>query len=246
MSRFFVPPKNIGDKVIIVEGEEAKHVLDVMRLSEGDDVVVFDGAGNEYLGRISGVSNVPRKAVIDILKKRTSKVSVVPMVTLAQAIPKKGKMDYIVEKATELGVSGIIPLVTERTIVRPDDDGRSRKESRWEKIAIEASKQCGRADVPKVEEFSKFRDLVKSLGRYDLVLFACLSDETIPLKEALHGLSPKSILVVIGPEGCFTKEEIKAVKRSNLKLVSLGERVLKSNTAGLFILSVINYEYSAR
>jgi 16S rRNA (uracil1498-N3)-methyltransferase len=154
-------------------------------------------------------------------------------------------MDYIVEKATELGVERVIPLVSERTIVRPDDAGRQKKVARWNKIAAEAAKQCGRIDVPEVQEVSRYEDVIKGLDDYDLVLFAHLYEKTVPMKEAIKDLKSGRIIVFIGPEGDFTPNEVKALKdRGNCKFISLGKRVLKSDTAGLFVLAALNYEFS--
>jgi len=152
-------------------------------------------------------------------------------------------MDYIVEKATELGVSRIVPLVSERTVVRPDDDSSDKKVERWHKIAVEASKQCGRTDVPSVEKIARYKEVLGDIEGYDLTLVACLTKDTIPIKEALKGFKAGKILIFIGPEGDFTLEEIGMASAGNCKFVSLGKRVLKSDTAGLFALSVIGYEF---
>jgi len=177
---------------------------------------------------------------------RTEKPAVdrIPEITLAQAIPKKGKMDDIVEKVTELGVGRIVPVLSERTVVRPDDDSGKKKVERWRKIAVEAAKQCGRTSVPEIGEITGFGEIAVNLDQYDLVLLACLSDQTSSIKEVLSGFRSGKILVLIGPEGDFTPEEIRLAYRDNCRLVSLGQRVLKSDTAGLFVLSVLNYVFS--
>jgi 16S rRNA (uracil1498-N3)-methyltransferase len=168
-----------------------------------------------------------------------------PDITLAQAIPKKAKMEHIVEKATELGVSRVIPLVTGRTIVRPDELGREKKVLKWKKIAAESSKQCGRVDVPPVENITRLEDLVKALDEYDLALLAHVSEKTEPIKKALTGFKSGKIIVFIGPEGDFTPEEIKMVEgKGNCRFISLGKRVLRADTAGLFVLSILNYEFT--
>lgn len=243
MSRFYVPKENIGDKEIIIEGKEAHHILDVMRLEEGDEVVVFDGTGSEYTGRIKNANTSNKKIIIEIMFTERPSREPIPEITLAQAIPKKCKIEYIIEKATELGVHHVIPIVSQRTIVRPHELSSKRKLERWQKIAVEASKQCGRITIPIIDKITIYKDLLARLDDYDLILLACLRECTIPIKEALKDFKPGKILVFIGPEGDFTAQEIEMIRHYNCKFITLGRRVLKSDTAGIFVLSVLNYEY---
>ncbi len=244
MSRFYVPKENVNlnDKIIVVTGEEYHHIVDVMRLGESDKVHVFDGAGSEYHGVIRSISNHIKKLVISIdsIEKRTGDKTV--EIILAQAIPKKSKMDFIVEKATELGVDVIVPVISERTIVKLKGGDLDKKQSRWSKIAIEAAKQCGRVDVPIIKKAEKFDSIVKELNNYDYILMAHLEKNTQPLKEVLKNVVRGKIIIFIGPEGDFTHDEIKSISAKGCKFVSFGSRVLKSDTAGLFALSVISYE----
>lgn len=244
MSRFYVPKENITGERIIIEGEEAHHIIDVMRLGEGDDVVVFDGEGTEYAGKIVQVASNRKSLQVLTIETRDSSSDLSVKITIAQSIPKKEKMDYIMQKATELGVHSIIPIITDRTIVRPRDKSSSKKVSRWSKITLEAAKQCGRSDVPLIDEIIKFSALKDIFDNYELVLFACLSDDTVSLKEAIPKSPPENILIVIGPEGGFSPKEISSARSKGVKMVSFGKRVLKSDTAGLFALSVLGYEYS--
>ncbi len=246
MSRFYVPKSKIKKNEIIIDGKEARHVLDVMRLRHKDDVVVFDGEGNEYAGFIKETINRPKGLVVQIthVKKTTDKSGA--EITLAQAIPKMNRMDYIVEKATELGVTRIIPMVSERTVVRPRENACGKKTERWRKKAVAAAKQCGRRDLPVITDIEEYGDVVGETDRYDLVLMACLSGNTMPLKEALAGIRASKILFFIGPEGGFSPEEVASLKnRNNCRYVSLGQRVLKSDTAGLYLLAVVGYELGA-
>lgn len=244
MSRFYVPKENIRQNEIIVDGDEAHHIVDVMRMKDGDVVVIFDGTGNQYSGFIKKIDARNKKVIVEVVKVEKPSPENLPKIVLAQAIPKKQKMDYIVEKSTELGVERMIPLVTDRTIVRPDGSDRGKKVSRWEKIATVAAKQCGRCDVPAIDAIMDLKELAKSFDQYDIVLMACLTDKTVPLKEAIAGFKTGKVLVLIGPEGDFTPEEIGLLRLNNCKLVSLGKRVLKSDTAGLFVLSALGYEFS--
>ena len=151
-------------------------------------------------------------------------------------------MDYIVEKATELGVSSIIPLITSRTIPVWDDDKRKLAVERWRKIATEASKQCGRVDIPSIDQIKEFSDFTAKITDYDLALIAALDDSAVKLKESLSGFGGGRVAIAIGPEGDFTPAEIAQAKACGCKLVNLGSRVLKSDTAGLFVLAILNYE----
>ncbi len=244
MSRFYVSPEKVGKEDILIDGKEAHHILDVMRMQDGDKVVVFDGTGNEYIGFIKNTDRTARRLLVEIIRTEKPSSKRVPEITLAQALPKKGKMDYIIEKATELGASEVIPLVSDRTIVRPDDAGCRKKVERWKKLAVEAAKQCGRTDVPEIDAVTEFSEMIDRMDRYDLVLFACLTDKTISLRKSLEGFKSGKILVFIGPEGDFTPEEMKMADVENCRFVSLGKRVLKSDTAGLALLSVLDYEFS--
>ena len=242
MSRFYAHKENVRDNIIVIDGQEAKHILNVMRLGENDKVVVFDGTGKEYTGFIKETK--PKSLTVEIVSVRTPKYGKLPEITLVQALPKKGKMDYIVEKATELGVKSIIPVLSERTIVKIDEDKASLKSDRWRKIAHEAAKQCGRTDVPEVSDAKKFYDIIKKISDFDLAFMGCLSDDTVNLRDAISGFTSGKVIIFIGPEGDFSPEEIKIAKEANCKTVTFGKRVLKSDTAGLYVLSVLNYEFS--
>ena len=246
MSRFYVSPENVHlqRKEIQVGVEESHHIVDVMRMRESDKVVVFDGTGNEYTGFIETIKNRTKEVTIRIIRTDMPPVEKVPEVHLAQAIPKKNRMDYIVEKATELGASRIIPFVSDRTIVRPGKASAVRKNSRWKAIAKESTKQCGRSDIPEISEISSFEGVLDKCEEYDVVLFAWLSEETVPIRTSLENFKTGKILVMIGPEGDFTPKEVSRAVADNCKFVSLGKRVLRSDTAGLFVLSVLSYEFS--
>jgi 16S rRNA (uracil1498-N3)-methyltransferase len=227
---------------IVIDGPEAHHILNVLRLEESDEVTAFDGEGREYTGVIKEARR--RSLVIEITGTRDALAEEKVSVTLGQAIPKKEKMDYIVEKATELGASSIIPFETERSVVRIKADRREGRLARWRRIAAEAAKQCANPVVPKIEEPFYFKELLARIRDYDLSLMACLAGDTESIKGVLEkNKSARNILVLIGPEGDFTKEEAEAAKSKGCRLISLGRNVLKSDTAGLALLAMINYEY---
>ena len=265
MSRFYVSKESVKGNQILISGKEAHHILDVMRLKISDRIVVFDGTGKEYVGK---VKEAGRKSLsLEIIEKRDVVNQDRHSVTLIQAIPKKDKMDYIVEKATELGVGCVIPVTTTRTIPDWNESKKTGIVQRWQKIAQEAAKQCGRADLPEIGAIAPFEELIRhceepkatkqskkeiasplkglamTVWDYDLKLIAALSDKAVKLKEALKGCPAGNIIAAVGPEGDFTAEEIAAAEGKGFKTVNLGSRVLKSDTAALAILAMINYEY---
>jgi 16S rRNA (uracil1498-N3)-methyltransferase len=268
MSRFFVPKEFVKADSIYITGLEAHHILDVMRLKVSDEVVVFDGTGKEYTGIVMAAGRKSLEVRIKSARESSCRERG-PLITLIQAITKKDKMDYIAEKATELGVSRIIPVMTERTIPEWSDAKKASIVERWRKLAKEAAKQCGRSDIPEVSPIMSFRDCFgpsglamtkekwgqrpisanhldrnRALSPF-LKLIAALSDEAIKLKDALKDYSGGKITVAIGPEGDFTPKEAEDARSAGFKIVSLGSRVLKSDTAGLAVLSMINYEYAS-
>ncbi|MFA6320847.1 MAG: 16S rRNA (uracil(1498)-N(3))-methyltransferase [Candidatus Omnitrophota bacterium] len=243
MSRFFVPAEAVKGNIITISGNEAHHIIDVMRLRLSDKVVTFDGTGKEYAGIIKEVSR--NSLMVEITETRAAQKKETSRITLLQALPKKEKMDYIVEKATELGVHSIDPILTERTI---PDWSEAKKESqarRWRKIVLEAAKQCGRLDIPEVANISRFDDAVKRFELFDLKLIAILSEEAVPIKEAIKDFKSGSVVIAIGPEGDFSLDEAESAKKHGFKPVNLGPRVLKSDTAGLALLSILNYEFTS-
>jgi len=242
VSRFYVPRESVNGNSIVISGEEAHHIIDVMRLKPSDAIVAFDGTGKEYAGLITSIKG--KTVAIDVISTIDTPAGHGVRITLIQAITKKAKMDYIVEKATELGASAVAPVFTERTI--PDWDGEKKAScaQRWRKIALEAAKQCSRSDMPSVAEIKDFSESLKGAGDYDLALIATLVDGVVGLKKAVVGFKGKSVAIAIGPEGDFTPEEVKQAMNAGFKPVSLGSRVLKSDTAGLAVLAILDYELS--
>ena len=244
MSRFYIPKEAVKGETIVITGPEAHHIIDVMRLKRLDKVVAFDGTGAEFIGFIKDVKKkaVLMKVVETRLPPRISKSKI----TLIQSIPKKDKMDYVVEKATELGVHSIMPIVTARTIVRWSCEKKALAVDRWRRIAKEASKQCGRADIADIQEIRDYDYIIRSFTDYDIVLIATLAGDTLQLKDALKDFKGGRIAVLIGPEGDFTHDEVAMAREAFFKPVTLGSRVLKSDTAALAALAVLNYEFADR
>ncbi|OIO32830.1 MAG: hypothetical protein AUJ70_04680 [Candidatus Omnitrophica bacterium CG1_02_40_15] len=242
--RFYVPPDSIfPDKNIIEikDKSEAHHIRDVMRLKKGDDVNIFDGKGREFS---CFIEEVKRDAVIIKIKEAKSFVGEgfkpSPTITLYQAIPKKTKMDFIVEKAVELGVSQIVPIITDRTI--PEIKDFTKKVEQWKRIGMASSKQCGRTILPVISDVMYFDGALIDSKQKAMAVFASLARDSKPLKDILRGLSPKTIAVFVGPEGDFSPREVFMAKENGCSMCSLGSLVLKSETAAIYILSCLSYE----
>jgi 16S rRNA (uracil1498-N3)-methyltransferase len=242
--RFYVSPDSIFPKKNIIEikdRDELHHIRDVMRLKEGSRVSIFDGEGNEYAADIKKI--LKNSVQLDIKGIIVLKQNPSIKITLYQSLPKNVKMDFIIRKAVELGVDEIVPIITDRTV--PDvKEIRGKKMERWERIAKAASKQCGRIKLPVISNAVGFKEALVESKKAEKVVFAALSDDAVPLKEMLRGKMPESAAVFIGPEGDFTRDEINMAKEEGYRVCSLGNLVLRVETAALYVLSCINYEYA--
>jgi 16S rRNA (uracil1498-N3)-methyltransferase len=223
----------------VLSEPESHHAIHVLRVKPGDIINVFDGRGHEARCQIveAGKQRV-RLQILECLSTQPLHCAV----TLAQAIPKK-RMDLIVEKATELGVWSIVPLISERTIKRPAGSPK-----RWREIVLEACKQCGNNYLPHIQPPQTFARFLNAPGSFDLKLIASLQPDAKPLKQiladtlTLRRFNPSTLLLLVGPEGDFTPAEIAAAKSAGCQSLSLGPLVLRSETAALYALSILHYE----
>jgi len=183
MSRFFISPEVIKGNFAFIVGDEAHHILDVIRLKKGDSVQAFDGKGRLYQGKILDTANKRIKLQIEPIAKDITGTE--PEVTLVQALPKKNKMDYILEKCTELGVNSVIPVQTQRTIVRLNKERFHLRYLRWQRIAREAAKQCGRTTIPQIKNLVSWAEALSTLRGFDLKLIASLEAKAKKLKDVL-------------------------------------------------------------
>ncbi|UCH12642.1 MAG: 16S rRNA (uracil(1498)-N(3))-methyltransferase [Candidatus Omnitrophota bacterium] len=239
MRRFFIDKSNITKEGLVITGKEAHHIRDVIRLKPDDSFIGFDKDGFQYICRIKNINKDKVKAVIERKQKSSLKMQ---DVTLACAIPKLSRMDYIVQKATELGVKNLIPMQTDRTEVKLNEQRAKSKISHWKRIAIESSKQCGRDQILKVSEIKKFGEVIKNSNRYKTKLIPCIFDKTRPIKGVLSKLQSDAVLILIGPEGDFTSSEIELAINAGFIPVSLGPLVLRVDTAAIFALSLVMSE----
>lgn len=241
MSRFFVPPENVGEDTIVIDNkEDLYHMLKVLRLSAGDMIDVSDSEVWEY--RCEIMSLAPDNAEVKILDKQKFTAEPDVRVTLFQGIPKQGKMELIVQKCVELGVESIVPVFMARTVV-VDKGNFGKKIQRWQKVSDEAVKQCKRGIIPEISQPLKTADAIKQFDRFDLVLFPYENEDGRTIKDELRSCEkPESVAVIIGPEGGFSDEEAAAIVSAGGRSVSLGKTILRTETAGMAAIAMIMYE----
>ena len=241
MSKFFVDDKNISKDSIIITGEDVSHIKKVLRLKAGDDIVVCNGRGTDYSAKIIEIDqNYINLKVIESHKNITEP----PVeITLFQGIPKADKMDFIIQKSIELGVFKVVPVMTERTIVRFEQEkDHIKKTIRWQKIALEAAKQCNRGIIPVVLEPLDFQSALKLAAKSNMSFIPYENELKANLKAEIHNKQAKDVSIVIGPEGGFSEKEIRLAEAENIKPVTLGPRILRTETAGIAVISIIMYE----
>jgi 16S rRNA (uracil1498-N3)-methyltransferase len=241
MPRFYVPTPRIEQGLLRVEGSEVRHIRRVLRLKIGDKLVLFDGSAKEYEGII--VEESPSSVVIKVEGIFSPPKESPLEITLAQSLLKGEKMEYLIQKATELGIKKIIPFFSSRSVPLLDKSKKLRRYHRWEKIAIEACKQCGRITVPKVEPLQNYSEMLRMASSEALRLILW-EKEGQGLKEVLKESKGRTkIFFMVGPEGGMNDEEVEDAKRAGFIPITLGRRILRSETAGLCLLSVLQYEW---
>lgn len=239
MHRFFVPTEQIKEKKIEITGSDVNHIKNVLRLKISDTLEIFDSKSNVFEAKITKVEK--DKVLLKILKEKIPQggedTEPKIFVTLAQSLPKSKKLDLIIQKATELGVSRVVPFISERSIPK-----HVNKLERWRKIAKEASQQSGRTKICEVSPILHF-DEVLSLGKdYDLKIIPWENEKEITLKSILTTHKPNNLLLVIGPEGGFSKTEIQKAKKEGFMPVNISKRILRVETAAIAALANIFFE----
>lgn len=246
MHRFYIPPEQWNLDALALDEAEAHHALDVLRMKPGERAVVFDGRGSEATVEISEAG---KKSVALRRLHHAKSPPLACEITLGQAIPKGKNMDLIVQKATELGVAAIAPLVSERTVIQVEEkEDAAKKQAKWQGVAIEAAKQCGQNWLPRIHAPQTPKQFFQNADRFDLMLIASLQSDALHLKKVLAEFGeklPRKVLVLIGPEGDFTPAEIGLAKSSGCRPITLGPIVLRTETAAIYCLSVLSYELLA-
>lgn len=236
--RFLAPGADLSGHSLTIDGDLYGHLVRVLRLASGDCFILADGRGNqveaemETIGRGSAVALVRRRLPADIAPKAG------PAITLYHALPKGDKLDLIIEKGTELGAAAFVIFVGERSVARPDRKRIEGRLERWRRIALEAARQCGRSDVPEVEVADPLQKaLSSSLQEVKLILWE--EERAATLGPILSEPAPVSVGIVIGPEGGLSGEEVAAAQAAGYRSVSLGPRILRTETAGLAVLAIL-------
>ncbi len=243
MARFFVGPENIRGDTIIIGGEEAHHITRVLRLGPGDIITVLDGCGSQYRCRIeekTGGNNITCR----VLERQRAGGEPPLRVVLLQGIAKGDKMDTVIRKGTELGAAAFIPVLCRRSVVRLDVTKSAARRQRWQRIATAAAKQCRRALVPEVQEPVEWIAALDAIPPGALVLLPWEEAGDCSLKHELQSRpAPEEVYIIIGPEGGLEREEVEEACRRGALPVSLGPRILRTETAGPAVLTMVLYQW---
>lgn len=243
MPKFFVKDNQINDNIINIVGTDVNHIVNVLRLKVDDEIQVCnEDKGVNYNTKI--IETNKENVRCHIFEEIASKAEANVHINILQGLPKTEKMEHIIQKCTELGVKEITPVEMERCIVKLDNKSASKKQERWQKIAEVAAKQSRRDIIPKINNVTNIKNICNILEDYDIVLVPYENEKNVTLKEVLKELPKKDlkIAIVIGPEGGFEEKEIENLEKNNCKIITLGNRILRTETVAIAMTSVILYE----
>jgi 16S rRNA (uracil1498-N3)-methyltransferase len=242
MKRFFTEHINDKEKTAFLTGKELHHLKDVLRLKEGDKVIVFDGKGREFTGSLKTVTK--NGGCIDIEKQLDASKESGFRIILAQSLARAEKMDIIIQKATELGVSEIIPFTASRVVLRLDSERAAKKVQRWQRIAIEAAKQCRRDVIPKIEDMATLAEVLNNYShgiKGYIKIVPWEGEKRNNLKDILKPAGVSGCIILIGPEGGFEEQEVAIAEKAGFLPVMLGPRILRTETAAISIAAIVQY-----
>jgi len=242
MRLFFIDPSAAAKPLVTIKGSEAHHIKNVLRLKPGDHLKLFDGTGYEYQAVIARID--AEKVEAEIQRRLQPSENPGARITVAQAFLKEKKMDDLVRKLSELGVAGWIPFFSQRAIPRPDKARLAARTQRWQRIAVEALKQCRRKNVLEIQEALSFEEVLALANPFDLKIIFW-ENEAAPLNRDLgpHAGTLNSIMVMLGPEGGFSEQEIDRARQSGFVTTGLGPRILRAETATLAASTLVQYLY---
>jgi 16S rRNA (uracil1498-N3)-methyltransferase len=241
MRRFFIEQTKITSTKIFITGSDAAHIKKVLRMKSGDRIGLFDGRGFEYEARIENL--LAGSVEVSITKRFLSASESPVQIIVAQALLKDKKMDILARQLTEIGITKLIPFTSIRSVPRPDKKRLSERRKRWEKIAIEALKQCRRGHVTEIGETITFNDVIKIDDECDLKI-VFWENESKPISDAVQQVYDRhyrKILAVLGPEGGFTEKEIEDARACGFVTASLGPRILRAETASVAACTILQY-----
>ena len=242
MHRFFVEEPAMGANSITITGGDVNHIKNVLRMSVGEKICVINGQNNkEYYCEITALGN--NAVDTRICEIRESDQELANEIVLFQGLPKSDKMELIIQKAVELGVHTIVPVSTDRTVVKLDAKKEANKRKRWMSISESAAKQSGRLRIPEVTQVVSFREALEMAGKMDVRLIPYeLAEGMEKTREIMSGIQPgQSVAVFIGPEGGFESSEIEKAREIGVQSITLGKRILRTETAGLVTLAMLVY-----
>ena len=251
MPKFFVKQEQINENIIIIQGQDVNHIKKVLRAKIGDELQICNSQnGENFLCDIEEIKN--EDILCKVKQKIEEKVESNIEVTIFQGLPKADKMEYIIQKSVELGVYDITPVEMKRCVVKLDEKDKCKKQLRWQKISEVAAKQCGRDIIPQINNIINIKNICELIEKYDIVLVAYENEKENTLKEQLKLIKEKMkqqkinkvirIGVVIGPEGGLEEKDVEDLKENEAKIITLGKRILRTETVALNVLSVIMYE----
>ena len=246
MSKFFVKENQINKEIVTIKGEDVNHIKNVLRLNIDDNIQIcnIDKAEN-YICGISKISNEAIECIIFNRIESDSESNV--HINIFQGLPKADKMELIIQKSVELGANEITPVEMKRCVSKIEEKSKSKKLERWQKISEVAAKQCGRDIIPKINQITTIKNICNLTSEYDIVLLAYENEERNTFKNELLKIKDKSkeklrIGVIIGPEGGLDIEEVRVLKENGAKVVTLGKRILRTETVAFTMISIIMYE----
>ena len=248
MPKFFVKEEQIQENQIIILGQDVNHIKKVLRAKIGDELQICNSQnGENFLCEIDNLEE--EKIICQIKEKIQEQVESNIEVTIFQGLPKADKMEYIIQKSVELGVYDITPVEMKRCVGKLNEKDKSKKIERWQKISEVAAKQCGRDIIPQINNIINIKNICNLIQEYDMVLVAYENEEKNTLKEQLENIKKQNnskskvkIGIIIGPEGGLEEKDVETLKENGAKVITLGRRILRTETVALNVLSIIMYE----
>ena len=243
MNRFYIEQEQVTEDIITITGSDVNHIKNVLRMKIGESILICDCNGKDYHCTIQSMDGQTVEAKVHSVTE--TKTELATKIYLFQGLPKKDKMELIVQKAVELGVTEVIPVMMKRTIVKLEDKKKEAKKiERWQSIATSAAKQSNRGVIPTVSEVVSYKQALERAKEMDLVLLPYENEEGMKAaREAIQSAKGKqSVAIFIGPEGGYEESEIEQAREMGMIPVTLGNRILRTETAGLAMLSILMFE----
>ena len=246
MYHFFVTPEQVKGEEIQIVGSDVNHIKNVLRMKNGEELQISDGNNKKYLCEIASMTS--DEVCVHIKEELISDTELPSKLYLFQGLPKSDKMEFIVQKAVELGVYEIIPVATKRAVVKLDDKKAAKKVERWNSISEGGAKQSGRNVIPEVKQVMSYKEAIQYAGSLDIILIPYeLAEGMEETRQIIESILPgQSVGIFIGPEGGFETQEVEYAIENGAKAITLGKRILRTETAGLTTLSILMYHLESK